>query len=42
MCEIISGIQTLQNLSVLKHVGDEKKVEWAKHYINKGFVGKLN
>lgn len=38
ICEIIaSGIQPLQNLTVLIHVGEEKKNEWAKHWINRGF-----
>lgn len=40
LSEIInSGIQPLQNLAVLKKVGDEKKVEWAAHFITKGFKG---
>ncbi|XP_064106117.1 maleylacetoacetate isomerase-like isoform X1 [Macrobrachium nipponense] len=39
ICEIIgSGIQPLQNLSVLQKIGDEKKMEWAQFHINKGFV----
>ncbi|KAK7074268.1 Glutathione S-transferase zeta-1 [Halocaridina rubra] len=39
ICEIIaSGIQPLQNLSVLKKIGDEKKMEWAQFHINKGFI----
>ncbi|XP_045584398.1 probable maleylacetoacetate isomerase 2 isoform X2 [Procambarus clarkii] len=39
VCEVIaSGIQPLQNLSVLQKVGDEKKMEWAQFYINKGFI----
>uniref|UniRef100_A0A8D0GY97 Maleylacetoacetate isomerase n=1 Tax=Sphenodon punctatus TaxID=8508 RepID=A0A8D0GY97_SPHPU len=33
---IVSGIQPLQNLSVLQKVG-EKKMEWAQHYISHGF-----
>ncbi|CAF1000100.1 unnamed protein product [Rotaria sordida] len=37
---IASGIQPLQNLSVLKRVGDEKKVEWTRHYIKIGLDGK--
>lgn len=38
ICEIIgSGIQPLQNLSVLQKVG-EGKMEWGHFYINKGFV----
>ncbi|KAL1513687.1 hypothetical protein ABEB36_003064 [Hypothenemus hampei] len=40
ICEVIvSGIQPLQNLCVLIHVGEEKKDEWAKHWINRGFRG---
>jgi maleylacetoacetate isomerase len=38
ICEVIaSGIQPLQNLVVLIHVGEEKKNEWAQHWINRGF-----
>lgn len=29
----------MQNLSVLKRVGDEKKAEWAHHYIKVGLDG---
>ncbi|KAK8397951.1 hypothetical protein O3P69_003691 [Scylla paramamosain] len=37
ICEVIgSGIQPLQNLSVLQKIGDEK-MEWGHYYINKGF-----
>lgn len=39
ICEVIgSGIQPLQNLSVLQKIGDEKKMEWGHFYINKGFI----
>ena len=38
---IASGIQPIQNLSVLKYLGDEKKAEWGHHWINKGFQSKL-
>jgi len=31
----------LQNLKVLKYVGDEKKAEWGKHWIEQGFNGKV-
>ncbi|XP_070577370.1 maleylacetoacetate isomerase-like [Ptychodera flava] len=34
---IASGIQPIQNLSVLKYVGDEKKAEWGNYWIDKGF-----
>ncbi|CAB3375231.1 Hypothetical predicted protein [Cloeon dipterum] len=38
LCQMIaSGIQPLQNLAVLNHVGDEKKKEWACHWITRGF-----
>ncbi|XP_045481585.1 probable maleylacetoacetate isomerase 2 [Harmonia axyridis] len=38
ICDVISsGIQPLQNLQVLIFVGEEKKNEWAQHWINKGF-----
>ncbi|XP_062863820.1 maleylacetoacetate isomerase [Trichomycterus rosablanca] len=37
ICDIIaSGIQPLQNLYVLQKIGAEK-VQWAQHFINKGF-----
>ncbi|XP_074648885.1 maleylacetoacetate isomerase-like [Tubulanus polymorphus] len=35
---ITSGIQPLQNLSVLKYVGDERKMEWGNHWITRGFI----
>ena len=35
---IAAEIQPIQNLKVLKYVGDEKKMEWGKHWIEKGFV----
>ncbi|KAJ7358921.1 Glutathione S-transferase zeta-1 [Desmophyllum pertusum] len=34
---IAGGIQPIQNLSVLKYLGDERKFEWGHHWINKGF-----
>ncbi|XP_017687050.1 PREDICTED: maleylacetoacetate isomerase isoform X4 [Lepidothrix coronata] len=33
---IVSGIQPLQNLGVLKQIG-ERKMEWAQNYISSGF-----
>jgi hypothetical protein len=33
-------VKPLQNLSVLKRIGDEKKSEWARHYIKVGLDGK--
>ncbi|KXJ29940.1 maleylacetoacetate isomerase [Exaiptasia diaphana] len=33
---ITSGIQPLQNLRVLQHVGSEKKMEWGKYWIDRG------
>ncbi|XP_047677051.1 maleylacetoacetate isomerase isoform X6 [Tachysurus fulvidraco] len=33
---IASGIQPLQNIYVIQKVGEEK-VQWAQHFINKGF-----
>ncbi|XP_032883392.1 maleylacetoacetate isomerase isoform X2 [Amblyraja radiata] len=33
---ITSGIQPLQNLCVLQRVGEEKKLEWAQHFIANG------
>ncbi|CAF0787127.1 unnamed protein product [Adineta steineri] len=33
---IASGIQPLQNISVLKRVGKDKKAEWARYYIKFG------
>ncbi|XP_065191314.1 probable maleylacetoacetate isomerase 2 [Sycon ciliatum] len=35
---INSGIQPIQNLSILQYVGSEKKAEWGKHWITVGFV----
>lgn len=29
----------MQNLSVVKYVGPEKKAEWGKHWIEQGFNG---
>jgi len=38
VCEIInSGIQPVQNLNVLQRLDADKKVEWAHHYIARGF-----
>ncbi|KAL7731116.1 hypothetical protein ACLKA6_014315 [Drosophila palustris] len=34
---ICSGIQPLQNSSVLAHLGKEKSTEWAQHWISRGF-----
>lgn len=34
---VTCDIQPLQNLSVLKRVGEEKKQEWAQYYISEGF-----
>lgn len=40
ICEVIaSGIQPLQNLLVLIYVGEERKKEWAQHWITRGFTG---
>uniref|UniRef100_A0A915HMP0 maleylacetoacetate isomerase n=1 Tax=Romanomermis culicivorax TaxID=13658 RepID=A0A915HMP0_ROMCU len=36
---IVSGIQPLQNASVLKFVGDDRKLEFAQHFIRRGFIG---
>lgn len=41
ICEVIaSGIQPLQNLVVLIYVGEERKKEWAQHWITRGFTGR--
>ena len=41
ICEVIAaGIQPLQNLLVLIYVGEERKKEWAQHWITRGFTGK--
>lgn len=38
LSQVIScGIQPLQNLSVLRYLGDERKVEWALKVISEGF-----
>lgn len=34
---IASGIQPLQNLAVLRYLGEDRKAEWGHHFINKGF-----
>ena len=39
---IVADIQPVQNLRVLKMVGEEKKMEWAKHWITFGFKGNSN
>lgn len=42
ICEVIaSGIQPLQNLVVLIYVGEERKKEWAQHWITRGLTGVL-
>lgn len=42
ICEIIgSGIQPLQNLSVLQKLGQDKQKEWAVYWMNKGFTGRV-
>lgn len=38
---IASGIQPLQNLTVLIYVGEDKKKEWAQHWIHRGLRGYL-
>lgn len=38
ICEIIvSGIQPLQNLGLLTHIDAEKRMDWAQHWIMRGF-----
>lgn len=38
ICEIIvSGIQPLQNLGLLVHIDEEKKMDWAQNWITRGF-----
>ncbi|XP_046551792.1 maleylacetoacetate isomerase-like [Haliotis rubra] len=38
LAEIVNcGIQPLQNLEVLQAIGDDKKMEWSKRWIEKGF-----
>ncbi|KAH8397666.1 hypothetical protein KR215_004186 [Drosophila sulfurigaster] len=36
---ICSAIQPLQNRLVLAHLGKEKSIEWAQHWITRGFIG---
>jgi maleylacetoacetate isomerase len=36
---IACDIQPIQNLGVLKYVGDAKKSEWGRHWIDRGFQG---
>ena len=33
-------IQPVTNLRILKYVGDDRKAEWAKHFLSEGFKGK--
>ncbi|ESO91951.1 hypothetical protein LOTGIDRAFT_121608 [Lottia gigantea] len=35
---INSGIQPLQNLTVLQYLKEDQKAEWSKHWIHNGFV----
>jgi len=38
VCQCIAGgIQPLQNLAVLRYLGEDRKAEWGHHFINKGF-----
>ncbi|KAF9910549.1 Glutathione S-transferase zeta-1 [Lobosporangium transversale] len=34
---VAMGIQPVTNLRILQYVGDEKKAEWAKHFLTEGF-----
>ncbi|XP_036673125.3 probable maleylacetoacetate isomerase 1 [Drosophila suzukii] len=36
---ICSGIQPLQNSAVMDHIGKDKSLEWAQHWISRGFQG---
>ncbi|KAH8351214.1 hypothetical protein KR084_011073 [Drosophila pseudotakahashii] len=36
---ICSGIQPLQNTGVLGHIDKDKSLEWAQHWISRGFQG---
>ncbi|KAH8251842.1 hypothetical protein KR038_009364, partial [Drosophila bunnanda] len=36
---ICSGIQPLQNVGVLEHIGKDTSLEWAQHWISRGFSG---
>jgi hypothetical protein len=38
--EFVFFTKPLHNLSVLKRVGEEKKAEWAHHFIKVGLDGK--
>lgn len=42
ICEIIgSGIQPLQNVSLLSYVEKERREEWPQHWIFRGFTGNI-
>ena len=41
MQAVAADIQPVTNLRILKYVGDEKKAEWAKHFLAEGFKGTL-
>lgn len=34
---VVADIQPVQNMTVLAHVGDAKKADWALHWITEGF-----
>jgi len=34
---VVSDMQPIQNMKVLTKIGEEKKAEWAKYWIDKGF-----
>ncbi|KAF9113608.1 Glutathione S-transferase zeta-1 [Mortierella sp. AM989] len=36
---VAMDIQPVTNLRILKYVGDEKRGEWAKHFLTEGFKG---
>jgi len=36
---ICSGIQPLQNIAVLDHIGKDQGLKWAQHWIIHGFQG---
>jgi maleylacetoacetate isomerase len=35
---VVADIQPVQNLKVLKYLGPERKMEWAKHFITEGLA----
>jgi maleylacetoacetate isomerase len=43
ICQMIaSGIQPLQNVGLLEHLAEEKRIGWVAQWINRGFKGQFS